>query len=70
MIDTREDDVLDPQPPLTVEGLEQYAEGTASQVRVCACMCVCVPVYVYSFWRAQVTPPFTWIKFTAIRPPA
>eukprot|EP00200_Dunaliella_tertiolecta_P012209 CAMPEP_0202371806 /NCGR_PEP_ID=MMETSP1127-20130417/3143_1 /ASSEMBLY_ACC=CAM_ASM_000462 /TAXON_ID=3047 /ORGANISM="Dunaliella tertiolecta, Strain CCMP1320" /LENGTH=360 /DNA_ID=CAMNT_0048968171 /DNA_START=84 /DNA_END=1166 /DNA_ORIENTATION=+ len=32
IIDTRENDLLDPQPPLTVEGLEQYAEGTASQL--------------------------------------
>ncbi len=33
MIDTRENDALDPQPPLDVSGLEQYAEGTASQVQ-------------------------------------
>lgn len=32
MIDTREQDMLDSQPPLSVEGLEKYAEGTASQV--------------------------------------
>ncbi len=32
MLDTREADALDPQPPLSLEGLERYAEGTASQV--------------------------------------
>jgi hypothetical protein len=33
MIDAREADLLDTQPPLSIEGLEKYAEGTASQVR-------------------------------------
>lgn len=32
IIDAREQDLLDPQPPLTVEGLEQYAESTASRL--------------------------------------
>lgn len=32
MIDAREGDLLDTQPPLSIEGLEKYAEGTASQV--------------------------------------
>ncbi len=33
ILDTREADLLEPQPPLLMEGLETYAEGTASQVR-------------------------------------
>jgi hypothetical protein len=33
MIDTREADALDKQPPLEISGLEQYAEGTSSQAR-------------------------------------
>lgn len=32
MIDAREADALDTQPPLDMSGLEQYAEGTLSQV--------------------------------------
>jgi hypothetical protein len=36
MIDAREADLLDTQPPLSIEGLEKYAEGTASQVCVTA----------------------------------
>eukprot|EP00798_Chlamydomonas_sp_ICE-L_P014327 gene14327-20313_t len=32
LIDTREQDMVDSQPPLTMEGLETYAEGTASQL--------------------------------------
>ncbi|KAG1668088.1 hypothetical protein FOA52_010498 [Chlamydomonas sp. UWO 241] len=32
MIDTREADMLDGQPPLDMTGLEKYAEGTASQL--------------------------------------
>jgi len=32
ILDTREYDLMDSQPPLSLEGLEAYAEGTASQV--------------------------------------
>eukprot|EP00877_Chromochloris_zofingiensis_P009041 jgi/Chrzof1/4390/Cz14g11110.t1 len=32
ILDTRESDLLDNQPPLTMTDLEQYAEGTASQL--------------------------------------
>jgi NADH dehydrogenase [ubiquinone] 1 alpha subcomplex assembly factor 6 len=32
MLDAREQDVLSPQPPLTLQDLEGYAESTASQL--------------------------------------
>ena len=32
ILDSREADLVDAQPPLSLEGLEAYAEGTASQV--------------------------------------
>ncbi|GAX75435.1 hypothetical protein CEUSTIGMA_g2879.t1 [Chlamydomonas eustigma] len=32
ILDTREGDLLDDQPPLSLQGLEQYAEGSASQL--------------------------------------
>ncbi len=32
LVDVREQDFLDPQPPLELSGLESYAEGTASQL--------------------------------------
>jgi NADH dehydrogenase [ubiquinone] 1 alpha subcomplex assembly factor 6 len=33
LLDTRESDALSAQPPLTLDHLEQYAEGTASQLQ-------------------------------------
>jgi NADH dehydrogenase [ubiquinone] 1 alpha subcomplex assembly factor 6 len=32
ILDTRETDLLDPHPPLSIEGLERYSEGSASQL--------------------------------------
>ena len=32
ILDTREADLLDAQPPLSIDGLEKYSEGSASQV--------------------------------------